>query len=194
MSEKIKQAIEHANKIIKESRIDDPELKKIAFSKAIDFFMAPSKSNSKTNSNLCASIKDKSKVEVLSESDSFWKKFSQQTNIEISELRDTFYYKDSQITLLIPELKGNNKSSQQIYLASLILFAYTEGLGIDWVPSILIAEAAKNSKVYDTSKFAKNLKTSDLFRSSGTKKGVKYKLTAAGYNMAIKSLQDLYKN
>jgi len=197
MNKKIKEAIESANKLINESSIDDPELKKIAFAKAVDYYLQPALINGKSDkekrgsTNLLKNKKDNGKQ-------NFWDILSEKSGVKSKVLKDVYLLNHTgdniQITLLLPKLKGATKASQQRYLTALILFAYQEGLNTDWVPALWLAEAARNSKIYDTSKFAKNIKHSELFRTSGNKKGLKYKLSAAGYNKAKEFLDESFNN
>ena len=87
-------------------------------------------------------------------------------------------------------ITGKTKADKQRNLAVLVLLAYQEGLSREWVSSTLLAEAASHSKLYDTSKFAKNLKF-DWFRFEGVKKGLKYKLSGPGTSHAKKLLAEM---
>ncbi len=187
MDKKLQDAIAKANSEIEGLKISDPELKKIAFSKAIDFYLyGEQEYPQKTEVAGADKIADTKKAD-------FWKSLSGSVGIEEGKLEDVFALKNEQILLVIPDVPGNSKVARQRNLASLILLSYHEGLKYEWVPSNLLAEAAKHSKLYDTSKFAKNLKF-DWFRSYGVKKGLKYKLSGPGTSAAKNLLANLIKN
>jgi hypothetical protein len=84
---------------------------------------------------------------------------------------------------------GKEKVEQRRNLAALVLFAYIEGLGQEWVSSLFLAEAARQSKLYDKTRFGKNLRH-EWFRQKGAKKGMMYKLSSPGLSHA----KDLLKS
>jgi hypothetical protein len=184
MDTKLQDALKKANSEVEKAKITDPELKKIAFSKAVDFYLQGEKESVQSREAM-------HKINNTKESD-FWATLASSTNIEEGKLKDIYSIKDKQIVLVISSVLGESKTDKQRNLAALILLAYHNGLGYEWVSSGLLAEAASHSKLYDTSKFAKNLK-SDLFRSTGVKKGVKYKLSGAGLNQAKSLLANITK-
>lgn len=114
------------------------------------------------------------------------------TGIDVKKLKDVYVIKNDQILLVVSSVPGESKADKQRNLAALILFAYHDGLGREWVTSSLLAEAANHSKLYDTSKFAKNLKF-DWFRAEGVKKGLKYKLSGPGTSRAKEFLSEITK-
>jgi len=184
MDKKLQDALKKANAEVEKANITDPELKKIAFSKAVDFYLQSEKEPAQSRKTV-------SKINNTKESD-FWATFASSTDIEEEKLKDIYSIKDKQIVLVISAVLGESKADKQRNLAALILLAYHNGLGYEWIPSGLLAEAASHSKLYDTSKFAKNLKC-DLFRFTGTKKGLKYKLSGPGLNEAKNLLLDITK-
>ena len=184
MDTKLQNVLEKANKEVKNAAITDPELKKIAFSKAIDYYLYGTKVRSQdTSSKISPDSTEK-------ESDGFWGGVETSAGIEESKLKDVYAVRDDQILLIISSVPGEKKADRQRNLAVLILFAYQEGLGREWVSSTLVAEAANHSKLYDTSKFAKNLK-SDWIRTKGVRKGLKYKLSGPGTSHAKSLLTKL---
>jgi len=176
MKDKISKAIEAAKKLIEQSKIEDVELRKIVFSKAIDYFLADKKSADSLKSS-----SDINKTENGSHND-FWDNLSEASDADIEKLKDTYSLKEEQISVVLSKasIKGDTKADQQRFLSALVAFAYHEGLKYEWVPASLIAEAAKHSGLYDTTKFAKNVGGSDWFRTVGKKKGLKYKLSSTG--------------
>jgi len=181
MDTKLQDALKKANVEVEKAKISDPELKKIAFSKAVDFYLQGEKE----------SVQSRETANNTKESD-FWATLASSTNIEEEKLKDIYSIKDKQIVLVISAVPGESKADKQRNLATLILLAYHSGLGYEWISSSLLAEAASHSKLYDTSKFAQNLK-SDSFRSTGVKKGLKYKLSGPGLNDAKGLLTNITK-
>jgi|SRR3989338_1774172 len=178
MDTKLQNALKQANAEVEKTGITDPELKKIAFSKAIDFYLGIKDGLPVANS---PDRTQEGSQKVSSES--FWANLSNALELEERELKDIYTLKGEQVTLAIRALPGEMKSDKQRNLAALIILAYQEGLGEGEVSSTLLAEAAKHSGIYDTSKFSGNLK-SNWFRSSGKKKGLKYKLSGPGVSHA----------
>jgi len=184
MDTKLQDALKKANVEVEKAKISDPELKKIAFSKAVDFYLQGEKESAQSRETT-------NKTNNTKESD-FWATLASSTNIEEGKLKDIYSIKDKQIVLVISAVPGESKADKQRNLAMLILLAYHSGLGYEWISSGLLAEAASHSKLYDTSKFAQNLK-SDSFRSTGVKKGLKYKLSGPGLNDAKSLLVNITK-
>ncbi len=184
MDSKLQEALKKANSEVEKAKITDPELKKIAFSKAVDFYLQGEKEPAQSHETV-------GKINNTKESD-FWATLASSTSIEEGKLKDIYSIKDKQIVLVISAILGESKADKQRNLAALILLAYHNGLRYEWVSSGLLAEAASHSKLYDTSKFAQNLK-SDSFRSTGVKKGLKYKLSGPGLNEAKTLLANITK-
>jgi hypothetical protein len=182
MDNKLQDALKRANAEIEKAMITDPELKKVAFSKAVDFYLHGTDAHPQSSSE---NISDAKKAP-----DNFWKVLESSSGIEIKKLKDVYAVKGEQILLIVSSVPGEAKADKQRNLAALILFAYHEGLGREWVTSSLLAEAASHSKLYDTSKFAKNLKF-DWFRAEGVKKGLKYRLSGPGTNHAKEFLLEI---
>jgi len=174
MDTKLQDALKKANEEVEKAGINDPELRKIAFSKAVDFYLHADKGSPQTR-------KRSDEADII-KSD-LWPNIASSTEIEEKKLRDVYSLKDKQILLVMPSIPGGSTADKQRNLAALVLFAYSEGLGQEWLSSGLLAEAARHSKLYDTHKFAKNLKH-DWFRSAGIKKGIKYKLSGPGLSHA----------
>lgn len=185
----IKNAISQAEKVVKESGVVDEELKKIAFSKAVDYF-------TQNNNDVKQGVLTTSKLttdtqQSPSDGQGFWENLAQATGFDGKKLKDVYVLKnDNQVLLVIPAIKGNTLVEQRRNLAALILLAYQEGLRKEWTQSNLLAESAKHSNLYSLSKFAKSLKSS-WFRVEGQKKGVKYKLSSLGLIEANKYLAEL---
>lgn len=178
MDTKLQNALKQANAEVEKIGITDPELKKIAFSKAVDFYLGV-KDRVPSERNHDHTQDESQKVS----GGTFWKNLANTLGLEERELKDVYTLKGEQVTLAIRAVPGEMKSDKQRNLAALILLAYHEGLEEEEVSSTLLAEAAKHSGIYDTSKFSGNLK-SDWFRSSGKKKGLKYKLSGPGVSHA----------
>ena len=183
MDNKLQDALKKANTEVEKAEISDPELKKIAFSKAVDFYLHSEDVRSQQNQkNVAAGVPETS--------GDFWETLGNATEIDVKKLKDVYAIKNDQIRLVVSSVPGESKADKQRNLAALILLAYHEGLGREWVTSSLLAEAASHSKLYDTSKFAKNLKF-DWFRAEGVKKGLKYKLSGPGTSRAKKFLLEI---
>lgn len=176
MKDNISEAIEAAKKLIEQSKIDDVELRKIAFSKAVDYFLADKKSGDFPKPSSRAS-KDGSESP-----NDFWDNLSEVSDTDIKKLKDIYSLKEKQVSVVLSKtsIRGDSKADQQRFLSALVAFAYHEGLKYEWVPASLIVEAAKHSGLYDTTKFAKNVGGSEWFRTVGKKKGLKYKLSSTG--------------
>lgn len=172
----LQDALKKANTEVEKAGITDPEFKKIAFSKAVDFYLHGEKGST---------AHQKVSGEENKQGSDFWSSLSASTNIEERKLKDVYSIQGEQIRLIVDgsAIPGDSKGDKQRSLAALVLLAYHEGLGNEWVPAGSLAEAAKHSKLYDTSKYAQNLK-SDWFRSQGIKKGLSYKLSGPGVNQA----------
>lgn len=183
MDNKLQDALKKANTEVEKAMITDPELKKIAFSKAVDFYLHGTDIQIHPSPQNVVS-------EIKKTSDNFWEVLESSTGIETKKLKDIYAVKGDQILLIVSSVPGESKADKQRNLAALILFAYHEGVGREWVTSSLLAEAASHSKLYDTSKFAKNLKF-DWFRAEGVKKGLKYKLSGPGTNHAKEFLLEI---
>jgi hypothetical protein len=166
---------------VEKAGIKDPELRKIAFSKAVDLYLHSDQISPQT--------KQRDKATDTIQED-FWARLGTSADIEEKKLRDVFSVKGKQLLLVLPSIPGETKADKQRTLATLVLFAYGEGLGQEWVSSALIAEAAQHSRLYDTSKFAKNLKH-DWFRHQGKTKGLKYKLSGPGLSNAKTILRSI---
>ncbi|MDD5589569.1 MAG: hypothetical protein PHQ47_00130 [Candidatus Portnoybacteria bacterium] len=166
MDIKLQEAFKKAQAEIESAGIADLELKKIAFAKAIDYFL-------KKEGSLFPA-KEKSGLD-------FWPALSNSTGFEERKLKDIYAVDGDQIRLVIDKEKipGERKSEKQRSLAALVLLAYHNGLGQEWVASSVLAEAAKHSKLYDTSKYSKNLKH-EWFRAQGVRKGLAWRLSASG--------------
>ena len=182
MDTTLQEAIKKANTEVEQIGINDPEMKKIAFSKAIDFYLGDVKEEPRSEQTA-------HEIDTQAKQD-FWSILATATGIGVKRLKDLFSIKDEQIQLIIPSIQAESKTDQRRILAALILLAYHEGLGYEWVSSGLLAEAAKNSKLYSNSKFAQNLKH-DWFRSQGIKRGLKYKLSGPGMSEAKTILTNL---
>ena len=184
MDTKLQDALKRANTEVEKSGITDVELKKIAFSKAVDFYLHNDAGPSVTKNH------DHKTARQETPGDSFWGTRADAVDIEEKKLKDVYSLKGDQVSLAIRAIPGEAKADRQRNLGALILLAYNEGRGDEWVSSTLLAEAAKHSGVYDTSKFSGNL-TSDWFRTIGAKKGLKYKLSGPGVNHAKSLLKGL---
>ncbi|MDO8557202.1 MAG: hypothetical protein Q7R98_01950 [Candidatus Jorgensenbacteria bacterium] len=187
MEDKISKAIEAAKKLIEQSKIEDIELRKIAFSKAIDYFLADKKLGDSLQPNFGAT-----KIEGDYPS-GFWDNLSGASDISVEKLKDVYSIKAEQVLVVLPKtsIKGDTKADQQRFLSALVSFAYHEGIKCEWVSASLLAEAAKHSGLYDTTKFAKNVGGSEWFRTIGKKKGVKYKLSSTGISEIKNYLKEL---
>lgn len=186
MDNKLQDALKKANAEVEKAAISDPELKKIAFSKAVDFYLHSEDVRSQQNQkNVAAGVPETS--------GDFWGALGNATGIDAKKLKDVYAIKNNdQILLVVSSVPGESKADRQRNLAALILLAYHEGLGLEWITSSLLAEAASHSKLYDTSKFAKNLKF-EWFRAEGVKKGLKYKLSGPGTSRAKEFLLEITK-
>lgn len=175
MENNLQDVLKKANAEVEKAGITDPEFKKIAFSKAVDFYLHGSDASSRVN--IQETIKGTQKT-----FDDFWELLGSATGIEIGKLKDIYSIKDGQVLLVVSSVPGNSKSDRQRNLAALILFAYHEGLRNEWVTANFLAKAADHSKLYDTSNFAKNLRSKETnwFSMHGVKKGLTYKLSGPG--------------
>lgn len=187
METKLQDALKKAAAEVEKVGIADVELKKVAFSKAIDFFLGSSGDGHAEGNAIHSS---RSATHLTPAAADFWINLMNHLGLEQHKLKDLYVLKDKQITLAIRTVPGEQKVDRQRNLAALVLLAYQGGLGEEWVSSTLVAEAAKQSGLYDTSKFAGNLK-SEWFRSSGTRKGLKYRLSAQGISHAKELLKTL---
>lgn len=185
MDNKLQDVLKKANAEVEKAMITDPELKKIAFSKAIDFYLHGTGTDAQSQQSHKNVAGNTQKI-----TDDFWMALESSTGIDAKKLKDVYVVKGEQILLIVSSVPGESKADKQRNLAALVLFAYHEGLGREWVTSSLLAEAASHSKLYDTSKFAKNLKF-DWFRAEGVKKGLKYKLSGPGTNRAKEFLLEI---
>lgn len=183
MDTKFQDALKKANAEVEKAGINDPELRKIAFSKAVDFYLGADKDSSP--------VKTQPTPADVKKSD-FWSALASSADIEEKKLKDVYALKGEQVLLVMSSIPGESKADKQRSLAALVLFAYSEGLDQEWLSSGLLAEAAQHSKLYDTSKFAKNLKF-EWFRSEGVKRGLKYKLSGPGSSQAKNLLKSLTK-
>lgn len=179
MDAKLQEALKRANSEIENSGISDPELRKIAFSKAVDYYL----SESQAPINPSKAVEQPQAKEA-----SFWSNLSASTKIDEVKLKDIYSIKGNQVLLILRTMPGNSKVDKRRSLAAFVLLAYQEGLKYEWIVSTLLSEAAKNSDLYDTSNFSKNLNFA-WFRSTGKKKGVKYKLSGPGVGAAIDLLK-----
>ena len=186
MEDKLLRAIEEANKLVEKSSVKDPELKKIAFSKAVDFFLTAS-----AKMENAAAVTSGSEVSPGDGTGGFWVGLSDAVGIDVSTLKDIYSLKDDKVYLVIARVKGAKKNDQQRYLSALIVYAYHEGLKLEWVPSNLLARAAEHSSLYSTCNFSQNISDSDWFRTVGAKKGLRYKLSASGMVEAKSYLKEL---
>ena len=184
MDTKLQEALKKANTEVEKSGIVDPELKKIAFSKAVDFYL-----QEKPTSILKSTEK---KEQTESEGLDFWSSFSHAVGRDIKELKDVYTIKGEQILLVLSSIPGSTKAEKQRNLSALVILAYQEGLNREWVSSTNLAEAAAHSKLYDKSRFSKNIK-SDWFRFEGVKKGLKYRLSGPGTSGAKILLESLIR-
>lgn len=182
MKKNLEDVLKMVNTDVENAGITDPELKKIAFSKAVDFYLY--------GENTPKQNKESPKISRETKKNEFWNILSESTGIEEKRLKDVYTYKEEQI-LLVVTIPGDTKTDRQRNLAALVLLAYHEGLYIDWVPAKHIAEAASHSKLYDKGNFARNLREYDWFRSEGVKKGVKYRLSGPGINRAKEILREI---
>jgi hypothetical protein len=186
MEDKLLRALEEANKLVEKSSVKDPELKKIAFSKAVDFFLTAS-----AKMENAAAVTSGSEVSPGDGTGGFWVGLSDAVGIDVPTLKDIYSLKDDKVYLVIARVKGAKKNDQQRYLSALIVYAYHEGLKLEWVPSNLLARAAEHSSLYSTSNFSQNISDSDWFRTVGAKKGLRYKLSASGMVEAKSYLKEL---
>ena len=180
MDDKLQDVLKRANTEVENAKITDPELKKIAFSKAVDFYLRREEGNSPSQPQ------SKAYREDGGARPDFWIALSSSTGLDEKKLKDVYSIKGDQIFLVVFSVPGESKADQQRSLALLILFAYHDGFGHEWISSSLLAKAADHSKLYDTSKFAKNIgsKETNWFNMGGVKKSRVYKLSGPGINQA----------
>ncbi len=188
MKEKFRSIVREALNMSEQCEIKDDEIRRIVFSKALDYLLSkqteigPSQFGTSSTNSIEGSGSSKN------EQNNFWQLMSTVSGAEVGKLKDIYTLKDDQILLVMPNIEGITKAEQQQKLAVLVLFAYHEGLGEEWVSAIKLAEAAKHSNLYDTSKFSRNVRGT-LFRTQGAKKGIKYRLSSAGIDTAKKILK-----
>lgn len=187
MDDKLQDALKKAAAEVEQTGITDVELKKIAFSKAIDFYLGGGNERPDVGAT---SAQPASAQRVSTGTGDFWANLMNHLPVEQRRLKDLYALKGKQITLAIRAVPGEQKADRQRNLVALVLLAYQEGFGDEWVSSVLIAEAAKQSGLYDTSNFSGNLK-SDWFRSMGVRKGLNYRLSAQGISHAKELLKSL---
>lgn len=183
MDEKLQEALKKANAEVEKAEITDPELKKVAFSKAVDFYLYAESNQASAGHKVSRATQDKP--------GDFWISLANSTGVEAGKLKDIYSLKGEQVLLVISSVPGDSKADKQRNLAALVLLAYQDGLNREWVSSQLLAEAAKHSRLYDTSKFSKNLVKYDWFRSEGASKGLKYKLSGPGVSEARNAIKAL---
>ena len=181
MDTKLQNALKKANEEVEKAGIKDPELRKIAFSKAVDLYLH--------SDQIPPRPRQHGEATDTIQAD-FWAMLGTSADIDEKKLRDVFSIKGDQVLVVLPSIQGEMKADKQRNLAALVLFAYSEGLGQEWVSSAVMAEAAQHSKLYDTSKFAKNLKH-DWFRCEGVRKGSKYRLSGPGLSHAKTLLRSI---
>jgi hypothetical protein len=183
MEEEIKKIIKEAERITLEANVD-PSLRHAVFSEV--FNSLRNSAGVGLNSGL---IKSNNNPQPSSP-ENFWSLLAEASGTETLKLKDTFAIKDKQVFLVLRILPGGSKVDQRRNLSILILYAYSVGLGFEWLPATLLAEAAKNSKLYSSSHFAKNLKH-EWFRSRGAGKGLMYKLSGPGLNRVKDLLKEI---
>lgn len=179
MENNLQDALKKANTEVEKAGIVDPELKKIAFSKAVDFYLHDSDAHPRVNIQETMDSTQKT-------FDDFWGLLVSATEMEVNKLKDIYSIEGKQILLVVSSVPGKSKSEKQRNLAALILLAYHEGLRNEWVTANFLAKAADHSKLYSTSNFAKNLRSKETnwFSMHGVKKGLTYKLSGPGINHA----------
>lgn len=186
--ETIQTAISQAEKSVKESGIADEELRKIAFAKAIDYFLGNANQLPKTSSNV--TVVQSSGQNPSTDGQDFWNNLASVTGRQIAQLKDLYTLKDdNQILVVLPKIKGKTIADQRRNFAALVLLAYHEGLKMEWVPARFVAEAGKHSQLYSDSNFAQDLKM-DWFRTMGKKKGLQYRLSSIGISEVKKYLTE----
>lgn len=186
--ETMQTAISQAEKSVKESGIADEELRKIAFTKAIDYFLGNTNQLPKSSTNVTEV--PSSGQNPSTDDQNFWDNLASATGRQIAQLKDLYTLKGgNQILVVVPKIKGKTIADQRRNLAGLVLLAYHEGQKMEWVPAKFVAEAAKHSQLYSDSNFAQDLKM-DWFRTMGKKKGLEYKLSSIGISDVNKYLTE----
>lgn len=180
MTQKLVQAIKLAKESIRGLELDDVE-KSAAMAKAIDYFLKDVKDIPMTTAeSTIVTLHKDDDAEKVSTTGDFWSILESKSRINTNKLKDIFSIKEKQITLVLPNINGNLIPEKQRNVALLILYAYTNGLGMEWVSSALIVEGLKDFAIYDRN-LSRNLdKQSNWFRKKGRKKGLNYKLSGVG--------------
>ncbi len=94
MENNLQDALKKANTEIEKAGIADPELKKIAFSKAVDFYLHGSNDYPRIDTQETTKGTQKT-------SDDFWRLLTNSTGIEVNKLKDIYSVKNGQILLVI---------------------------------------------------------------------------------------------
>ncbi len=110
------------------------------------------------------------------------------------QLGDIFSIKDDSIEFIYP-IHGTDPK-KHIDVTICVLAAYEFLFGRDWVNSSVLAECLRSIGVKNLANFAKTLRRNDnLFRSQGTTKNKRYKLTTTeGRTTAFETIKNLVKN
>src|SRR3989344_96891 len=125
---KLQAILKRANTEVEEVGITDPELKKIAFAKAVDFYLYDQTKQPQTNPQRVVD-----NVPAGGESPvDFWGLLEESTGIETKKLKDVYSIRGDQISLVLSSITGKTKADKQRNLAVLVLLAYQEGLSREW--------------------------------------------------------------
>lgn len=188
--DKLKDAIEKAQKTIEELNIEDSDLRRSSFEKAIDFFLNEDEEQELGELHPPNVVKKQDELERIQ----FWDNLQKDTNIPVENLKDVYSFdeKKKMIYVIHLDIKGTTEKEKRKNAALLIMFAYTFGLKCEWVAASSLKAAVDELNLY-SSKFAQVM-TDKEFRSQGTTKYKKYKLSLLGQQTAKEYLEELSNN
>jgi hypothetical protein len=190
---RVSAAIKKAVELVESLNIKDSELRRAAMGKCFDALYAGSGVRG------TSTHKTSTKHEAVQEDDvvcsQFWGTLAESVSLKEEDLHGVYDLTGSQIIVSLAKdsLRGETAAEKQRYLAALVLLAYEKGLKKEWVPALLLAEAAKHVCLYDEARFGQHIMKDDWIRPAGAAKGRRYKLSATGVKTALEYLRELAK-
>ena len=118
------------------------------------------------------------------------KKMAEAAGVTVNQLNDIFQFGETTLKF-IGRIEGKD-AGKQVQISRLIIFAYKEVYGQEWVEGSIIREVLKDCGVGSLNHFSENLMHfENEFRTIGLKSAMKYKLTEPGKQTAITLLKQL---